>query len=718
MLKRWMALLMAFCMLLAAAFPAAAAEETPVFADLNNHWAKADLELLAKKGILNGVQDNGQLAALPDKPISRAEYVKLIVNALGWTQSATHTDVFSDVSAGHWAAPYVSAAVAHGLTDGYQDGTFKPDNLVTRAEMAVLLVRAFELKQGEASAVAFTDVDESHWAYAAIQTAASHGIIDGLELNGKRVFQPGDTATRAQAMTVIARQLKQLPDTEAEKPEEKPGIDTPAVEPGAQAGASTGSSSGSKRDKKTINVSLNGESIKDQLNGGNDLIHTDPLNNVVELVGLDITGFRGTASNIQVAFENSSDVFSDAGLSVPGLTGPVVEFTTNGYTFSQATLSFDVSGVAGQDNLAAAYYNETANKFEFLPTTYDAAAQKLSFVTTHNSKYVLIDKTAWEQAWRSAISVTDETYKPFIDFAFVIDSSGSMTWTDPLDLRKRAVTDLVYGLKYDAQSPLVSETVTVALATYSYGPNYTGEYTTVTNSVYSASDRASIIDFDDVAVTGATFSAHSQTVAEAVYNINSSGGTNIFGGLRQAVHEFKQNGNPDNRWVIVLLSDGQNTYGNDFEAVREAYAQGIVIFTMGLSEEADESLLRNIAIQGGGQYFFIQTAEQLEANFQTIVGTSQDKTKDEDNDGLPDYYEATGMLLENGMIIRTSIDPVTGADTDGDGFTDGEEMGQPVEIVITADMVPDGSTLVGETVLVFKNYKSSPTNASSTPLNP
>ncbi|MCP3774381.1 VWA domain-containing protein [Paenibacillus sp. MZ04-78.2] len=396
----------------------------------------------------------------------------------------------------------------------------------------------------------------------------------------------------------------------------------------------------------------------------------------------------------------------------------MIEFSTNGKTFASGTLTFNVAGLSNKQNLAAAYYNETTQRFEFLPAAYNADQGTLSFTTTHNSKYVLIDKKSWEQTFRAHLStVVDGTYKPYIDFAFIIDSSGSMRDTDPKNLRKTAVTSLVYGLKYDAASPLKTETVTVAKSVYEEEKGYYFEYPTVTNQVYSLSDRAAIIDFDTKARTYATFSAHSSTVTGAVYHIDSDGGTNIFAGVREAVRLYDTYGDNGQRKIALLLTDGQNNFAttpDDLNMLKEAFEKGITIITMGLSKDADISLLKQIAEYTGGMYFQVQTAEDLEAYFKSALENSYHE--DKDKDGLDDFYEKTaGMMLENGMLIRTSTDPLTGKDTDGDGFTDLEEMGEPVDMVITADMMPEGNALVGQTVKVFKNFKSLPTDKNDVP---
>ncbi|NOU93815.1 VWA domain-containing protein [Paenibacillus sp. LMG 31456] len=699
---------LSFSTSLSAAWGAEAAPNT--FADLSGHWSKADVEYLVGKGIIDGVEVNGQRLIMPDKSITRAEYIKILVGALGSKSTDTQTDSFKDVSAAHWAYKYIETAKKGGLVDGYEDGSFKPDSQISRAELATLLVRGYQLKELKESAVAFADLSADFWAFGAIKTAASNKLIEGILENGQILFKPSVAATRAESVTVIARYLKSQ-EGYALVPKETPEI-TPEPNEAGNTGNASGGTTSRRNDNRNygIEVNLSGADLIASIGKGSPIKNTDGQGNTLELTGLNLAGFKGSSSDIKIEMELPENTFKLSNTVVPGVTGPVIEFSTNGYSFTNATLSFDVGSIASKANLIAAYYNEVTHKFEFLNSTYNAADDTLSFSTNHNSKYVLIDKLGWEQAWKNSLSVTSGVYKPYIDYAFIIDSSGSMTSTDPQNLRKKAVTDLVYKLNHNPSSPLVPESITVADVVYGNIVH--------NNHVYSESDRAAIIDFDNSARLVSTFSADGATVASAVYNIDSSGGTHIFSGLKLAFDEFNRNGDADNRWIAVLLTDGQDgsNVPPDWNMIQTAYGKGVTLVTMGLSGSVDKVYLEKMALLGGGQYFHVQTSAELESSFKTVVETTRhNEFIDADGDGIDDYYEVTGMLLENGMLVKTSIDPASGKDTDNDGASDGEEMGQPVDVIITADMVPSGSELIGKTVKMFKNIKSMPTDATDKP---
>ncbi|OXM87850.1 S-layer homology domain-containing protein [Paenibacillus rigui] len=706
-LKKFVASALICCVSLSSGLTAAVGAEagSPVFADVNDHWSKAETEYLAGKGIIDGVELDGKRWILPDRTVTRAEFVKMLVGATGKKAAGSSTAAFKDVPVGHWAQPYIETAKKEGWVDGYDNGSFQPDAQITRAELATMLVRGYQLKEQTGNTVSFADVPADYWAYASIRTAASNKLIEGSMENGQTVFKPVKSATRAESIAVIARYLKAQegtnPPVTPTQPTDNPSTTTP-TEAAAGAGASSG---GSKHNNKANTVSLNGQQLIDTVGNGNPISGTDAQNNTVALAGLNLSGYYGSLSDIHVEMQKQETLTGSSTTVVPGLTGPVIEFNTNGNTFSNATLTLNVGSIATQQNLTAAYYNETTKKFEFLSTAYNVADGTVSFSTTHNSKYVLIDKTAWDQAWRNSLTVTSGVYKPYVDFAFIIDSSGSMMDTDPQNLRKKAVTDLVYGLNFNPNSEQVLEIRDISVANAVY--HYEG-------SVYKEADRAAVIDFDNSARAVVTFSTYGPTVAAAVYyGIDSSGGTNIFAGLKLAYGQFESAGDANHRYIAVLLTDGEDTSGlaPDWNAITAAYGKGVTLITMGLGDSVNSGYLTQMATLGGGQYFHVRTSEQLEAAFRTVVDTTRhDEFVDADGDGIDDYYEVTGMLLENGMLVKTSIDPNNGKDTDQDGFTDGEEMGQPVDVVITEDMVPQGSDLVGKTVKMFKAMKSMPTD--------
>ncbi|MCR2805246.1 invasin domain 3-containing protein [Paenibacillus soyae] len=115
------------------------------FADLNDHWSQEDAELLANKLIVQG-RANGRFA--PEEEVTRAEFATLLVRALD-VGGAGGAGEFTDVPENAWYAEAVRSAFEAGIIQGFADGTFQPDAPVTRQQMAVMLVRAITASGAE-----------------------------------------------------------------------------------------------------------------------------------------------------------------------------------------------------------------------------------------------------------------------------------------------------------------------------------------------------------------------------------------------------------------------------------------------------------------------------------------------------------------------------------------------------------------------------------------
>ena len=113
---------------------------------------------------------------------------------------------FPDVSDDYWAAAQINLLSEQGVIVGYPDGTFQPDNNVTRAEFAAMAIRALGQEHTKvAQPVNFTDIDENHWAYEDIQKAVYFDLISA----GKEgeLFRPEDSVSRAESMSVAVNAL-------------------------------------------------------------------------------------------------------------------------------------------------------------------------------------------------------------------------------------------------------------------------------------------------------------------------------------------------------------------------------------------------------------------------------------------------------------------------------------------------------------------------------
>lgn len=130
----------------------------------------------------------------------------LSVSIMMFGITASYAFQFPDVSENHWAASQIDELSDKGVIVGYPDGTFKPDDNVTRAEFASMAIRALGQQNASvAQPVEFLDIDSSYWAYDSIQKALYFELISADADGG--LFRPDDTVTREESMTVAVNAL-------------------------------------------------------------------------------------------------------------------------------------------------------------------------------------------------------------------------------------------------------------------------------------------------------------------------------------------------------------------------------------------------------------------------------------------------------------------------------------------------------------------------------
>lgn len=180
------------------------------FSDTTGHWASAAIDRMAAKGMVQGVAAD---RFMPDAPITRAQFTSLLVRALGLSGDASGAERYADVAPDAWFARDVAAASIAGIAAGTADGRFDPDALVTREQMAVMLVKAYAYAAKTTVAelvvtkpAAYADAEQiSPWALRSVQIAAEAELMSG---NSDGTFAPGASATRAEAAAVVERLLE------------------------------------------------------------------------------------------------------------------------------------------------------------------------------------------------------------------------------------------------------------------------------------------------------------------------------------------------------------------------------------------------------------------------------------------------------------------------------------------------------------------------------
>ncbi|MHA6481804.1 polysaccharide lyase [Paenibacillus sp. strain BS8-2] len=171
---------------------------------VSNHWAKAELTRAAELGIWV-LPAEGETFA-PNKPVSRAEWVLMLVRALGLETSSKGT-AFPDLSGQDAESKKaIAAAMQAGIINGFEDGTFRPDEEVTRAQMAVMLTRALKLTTNSVPSESLFADDRSlpAWARDSVYALSGQGVLRGR--NGK-AFAPADNTTFAEGIVALLRAI-------------------------------------------------------------------------------------------------------------------------------------------------------------------------------------------------------------------------------------------------------------------------------------------------------------------------------------------------------------------------------------------------------------------------------------------------------------------------------------------------------------------------------
>jgi uncharacterized repeat protein (TIGR01451 family) len=150
-----------------------------------------------------GYEDN---TFRPGNNITRAEVAAIMFNILDLKEDNTVAKDYPDLADSHWAYKQIQAVTGANIFTGYEDGSFRPNNYITRAEFATVLANHLGLKNVESLKVNFADI-QGHWAKNFIEEIYRVKLIQGYIENDVRVFKPDNHITRAEAVTIINNML-------------------------------------------------------------------------------------------------------------------------------------------------------------------------------------------------------------------------------------------------------------------------------------------------------------------------------------------------------------------------------------------------------------------------------------------------------------------------------------------------------------------------------
>jgi spore germination protein YaaH len=173
------------------------------FADVpNGFWAEEDILHVSSKGWMNGTTNT---KFLPGGSLTRAQAALILVRALGYESMTPKEYVFKDTIR-HNARKEIEIARELGMIKGVSRTDYNPNSPVTRAQLATMLSNIFKYTANENEPNPFSDVSPLNTHFDAIQAMSQHGYITGLE--GR--FRPGDNTSRAQMATMMTRMSEEF----------------------------------------------------------------------------------------------------------------------------------------------------------------------------------------------------------------------------------------------------------------------------------------------------------------------------------------------------------------------------------------------------------------------------------------------------------------------------------------------------------------------------
>ena len=362
-------------------------------------------------------------------------------------------------------------------------------------------------------------------------------------------------------------------------------------------------------------------------------------------VSFEGTGYINSTTSVEDLYEK--DIFVS---DTVGLVGVPVEIKSTS-EFDNATVCFCINEKLNDidlSDLIVVWYDEENDRYIEQETVVDETNKTVSTEVNHFSKYMLVDKTEWFEAWRTEINYSSDSDNAY-ETVIAIDCSGSMQSNDA-DFEYIVKNTLYPGSSYSiitCYRKLAAENFVEA---------------------QKSNDKTGIVLFDSTATIACGLTNSISELKSAIERIYSDGGTSFDSAISTSLNMLINSAGTSEK-MILLVSDGLSSINNS--VIETAKENGIIINTVYIGGSSDNILLNEIAAQTGGEYFKAVTADELIDIYSQIAINQKIDSRDSDNDGLPDIFEMSGMRLSNGEIIYT--DP-TNPDSDGDGLLDGEEI--------------------------------------------
>ena len=174
------------------------------YTDIDKHWAQDAILEMEIRGWMKGTSST-QFS--PNRTLNRAETVGIMVKALGLQDKPVTSQSFKDVPKNHWAWKEIEIAREHGIIQGKGNGIFAPGEILTREQVAAMLDNVLPKEAEAAFENPFRDMTSKNWSYNAVAAMNHRGIITGFE---DGTFRPKEKITRAQMAAMMQKMIPLL----------------------------------------------------------------------------------------------------------------------------------------------------------------------------------------------------------------------------------------------------------------------------------------------------------------------------------------------------------------------------------------------------------------------------------------------------------------------------------------------------------------------------
>lgn len=364
--------------------------------------------------------------------------------------------------------------------------------------------------------------------------------------------------------------------------------------------------------------------------------HTDQ--NVSPKIEMELAGNQ--ISTLSITKIDDTDMFLSK--NIPGFIGCGYDFNVEGdFEKAKITFDFDESLLNDPEFIPRIYWFDEDNQtLEEVPNQ-TVSRNSVTAEVTHFSKYILCAKDKFDKAWNINIQAKSDN----IELVLLIDSSASMSSSDPGNIRLTVANNLVSKL--------------------------------------NENDLVSVVSFDAYPTQKCGFTKDKHTAYAAITSVGNNGSyTYIGSALNYSLNIWDDSRETNVNRFLVLLTDGiSHDYFSQYSSV--ANSKDVTLYTVGLGSDVQDSELSLLAAETGGCYYPASNASELYSIFDDIL-EQIDTTTDTDNDGISDYHEkkiasgelttGTGIQLILGEDFSLKELDWQNSDSDGDGLLDGEEI--------------------------------------------